>query len=54
VAVAAVAAQSLVLVHSAEQLWGLAAAVVGAGVVVAEVAEVQQTRKNVRINYHKR
>ena len=50
-AVAVVAAECPVLVHSAEQLWGLAVVVV---VVVAEaVVEVQQTRKNVRTTYHK-
>ena len=41
------AAEPLVLDHSVEQLWGLAA-----GVVVAEVAEVQQTKRKVRIAYH--
>ncbi len=44
----AAAAETLVLDHSAEQLWGLAAVV--AEVVV--VAEVQQTKKKVRITYH--
>jgi hypothetical protein len=57
VAVVAAVAEPLVLDHSAKQLWGLAAAEVvgaGAGVRVAEVVtEVQQTKKNVRITYHK-
>ncbi len=44
---AVAAAEPLVLDHSVEQLWGLAA-----GVVVAEVAEVQQTKRKVRIAYH--